>query len=112
MLKWHTGAFPIIFTNQLMHSYCPLFNVLQVVSTQKLDDSQINVILEACWGSLEENRRHPQYWQILSAFVETVYQSCLIVKSEDSVVIQSLNKVSMDGQISYKSKASLAQSSR
>ena len=61
--------------------------------SKKLVDSEISVILDACWTSLEESRRHPQYRQTLTAFVQAIYQPCLIMAPEDSIIIDKLNKV-------------------
>ena len=70
-----------------------VFMIFQVITSHKLPDTEIRVILDACWTSLEESRRHPQYWQTLTAVVQTVYQPCLVMMSESELIVQKLNRV-------------------
>ena len=56
-------------------------------------DFEIGIILDACWISLEESRRHPQYWQTLTAFIQAIYQPFLVMAPEESTIITKLNKV-------------------
>ncbi|KAL4238154.1 hypothetical protein ACF0H5_002865 [Mactra antiquata] len=53
-------------------------------------------VLSTCWSCLQESRRLLAYWDVLEAFIQAVYQCCLLEMDESSPVVKKLVEFAND----------------